>query len=106
MKLYHSILSDGIDEALKTYEMSPPLNEEEMNRLGLRLLRTKKLKEAVRILDLNVTAFPKSANAWDSLAEAYMIGGRELAIAYYRKSLELNPKNPDAVEYLKKLEAK
>jgi Flp pilus assembly protein TadD len=77
-----------------------------MNSLGLRLLRTKKLKEAVRVLDLNVTAFPKSANVWDSLAEAYMIGGKELAIAYYKKSLELNPNNPGAVENLKKLEAK
>jgi cytochrome c-type biogenesis protein CcmH/NrfG len=50
--------------------------------------------------------FPESANAWDSLAGAYMIGGKELAIAYYRKSLELNPDNRDAVESLKKLEAK
>jgi len=106
MKLYHSILDDGIDEALKAYKKSPRLNEDEMNRLGLRLLRTKKLKEAVRILDLNVTAFPKSANAWDSLAEAYMIDGNELAITYYKKSLELNPNNPGAVENLKKLEAK
>jgi hypothetical protein len=53
-----------------------------------------------------VAAFPKSANAWDSLAGACMIGGRELAIAYYRTSPELNPQNSDAVEALKKLEAK
>ena len=106
MSLYHSILDSGIDQALKKYEMGPPLNEDEMNRLGLRLLRTKKLKEAIRTLELNVAAFPKSANTWDSLAEAYMIGGKELAIAYYRKSLELNPNNPSAIENLKNLEAK
>lgn len=35
-----------------------------------------------------------------------MIGGKELAIACYKKSLELNPNNPGAVENLKKLEAK
>ena len=106
MKLYHSILDNGVEEALKAYEKSPPLNEDEMNRLGLRLLRTKKLKEAIRILELNVAAYPKSANAWDSLAGAYVIGGKELAIAYYKKSLELNPNNPSALENLKKLEAK
>jgi len=106
MKLYHSILENGIDQALKQYEAGPPLSEDDMNRLGLRLLRTKKLNPAIRTLELNVAAFPKSANAWDSLAEAYMTGGRELAIAYYRKSLELNPNNPGAVENLKKLEAK
>ena len=106
MKLYKSILDNGVGEALKAYEKKPALNEDEMNSVGLRLLRTKKLKEAVQILELNVTAFPKSANAWDSLAEAYMVGGKELAIAYYKKSLELNPNNPGAVENLKKLEAK
>ena len=106
MKLYRSILDHGADEALKQYEKGPPLNEDDMNRLGLRLLRTKKYDEGIRTLKLNVAAFPNSANAWDSLAEAYMIGGKELAIAYYRKSLELNPSNPDAVENLKKLEAK
>lgn len=106
MKLYHAILDSGIDEALKQYQAGPPLNEDDMNRLGLRLLRTKKLKEAIRILELNVEAFPKSANAWDSLAGAYMIGGRELAIMSYRKSLQLNPDNREGAENLKKLEAK
>jgi len=106
MKLYHSILDDGIDQALKQYETGPRLNEDDMNRLGLRLLRTRKLKEAIRTLERNVVAFPKSANAWDSLAEAYMIGGKELAISYYRRSLELDPNNRGALENLKKLEAK
>jgi len=44
---------------------------------------------------------PGTVWAW-----AYMVGGNELAIAYYRKSLELNPDNPNAAESLKKLEAK
>jgi CubicO group peptidase (beta-lactamase class C family) len=106
MKLYHAILDEGVDAALRRYEAGPHLNEDDMNRLGLRLLRTKKLKEAIRTLELNVAAFPKSANAWDSLAAAYMIGGRELAIACYRKSLGLNPDNREGAENLKKLEAK
>jgi CubicO group peptidase (beta-lactamase class C family) len=106
MKLYWTILDNGIDAALKQYQAGPPLDEEQMNKLGLRLLRTKKFREAIRTLELNVAAYPKSANAWDSLGAAYMTGGKELAIAYYRKSLELNPDNPNAVENLKKLEAK
>jgi tetratricopeptide (TPR) repeat protein len=51
-------------------------------------------------------AFPKPANTWDGLAEAYIIGGKELAIAYYRRSIELYPDNANAIEMLKKLEAK
>jgi hypothetical protein len=34
-----------------------------------------------------------------------MTAGKELAVQYYRKSLELNPENSNAVEMLKKLEA-
>ena len=68
--------------------MGPRLDEDEMNRLRLRLLRTKKLKEAIRFFELNVAAFPKSANTWDSLAEAYMIGGKELAISQVKWQLD------------------
>jgi hypothetical protein len=35
-----------------------------------------------------------------------MIGGKELAIAYYQKSLDLNPDNSNAVEVLKRLQAR
>jgi tetratricopeptide (TPR) repeat protein len=102
MQLYRAILDRGIDEALK---QSPPLEEGPMNALGYQLLAAKRFREAIRIFEMNTAAFPKSANAWDSLAEGFMIGGKELAIAYYRKSLELNPQNSNASEMLKKLEA-
>jgi CubicO group peptidase (beta-lactamase class C family) len=103
MQLYSAILKRGIDEALKDYK---PLDEGSMNNLGYQLLAARKFKEAIRIFELNAAAFPNSGNTWDSLAEAYTIGGKELAIAYYRKSLVLNPDNANAVEMLKKLEAK
>ena len=106
MKLYRAILDGGIEAALKQYQSQPPLDEDQMNALGLRLLRTKRFKEAIGILQLNVDAYPKSANTWDSLAWAWMSGGKELAIEYYKKSLELNPDNRNAVEALKKLEGK
>jgi len=79
--------------------------EPELNRLGYQLLRTGKAKEAIEIFKLNVEAYPKSFNTYDSLAEAYMtINERELAIQNYKKSLELNPNNTNAVEVLKRLE--
>jgi Tfp pilus assembly protein PilF len=56
---------------------------------------------------LAVSFYPKSANTYDSLAEAYEINGdRELAIKNYKRSLELNPKNTNAVDHLKTLEHK
>jgi CubicO group peptidase (beta-lactamase class C family) len=79
--------------------------EEELNRVGYDLMRDGKLKEAVEIFKLNVEAYPQGFNTYDSLAEAYMnLNQRELAVTNYKKSLELNPKNTNAVEMLKRLE--
>ena len=84
-----------------TYDFSEP----ELNNLGYRLLRAKKLKEAVEIFKLNVEMYPQGFNTYDSLAEAYAnLNERELAITNYKKSLELNPKNTSAVDALKRME--
>jgi CubicO group peptidase (beta-lactamase class C family) len=78
--------------------------ENELNVLGYRLLQTNKLAEAIEILKLNVETYPQSANAYDSLGEAYMVhGDKDLAIANYKKSLELNPKNANATAKLASL---
>jgi CubicO group peptidase (beta-lactamase class C family) len=80
--------------------------EGELNTLGYRLLRNGKGKDAVEIFKLNVEAFPKASNVHDSLAEAYMnLNERELAISNYKKAIELDPKNTNAVEMLKRIEA-
>jgi Flp pilus assembly protein TadD len=82
------------------------LDEDELNSLGYQLLGNKKFKEAIRVLQLNVEAYPQSSNVYDSLGEAYMDdGNKPLAIANYQKSLELNPKNHGAVTMLQKLNA-
>ena len=83
------------------------LIESEMNTLGYYFLNTRKaIDAAVAVFRLNVEAFPNSANAYDSLGEAYMVkGDKELAIRNYQRSLELNPRNTNAIELLKKLRA-
>ena len=66
----------------------------------------RKLPEALAYFKLNVEFYPDSWNVYDSLAEGYMENGeKELAIANFKKSLEMNPQNNNAVEMLKKLEA-
>lgn len=83
------------------YDFSEPL----LNTLGYNLLENRKVKEAIEIFKLNVEMFPQSANAYDSLGEAYMINGdKEHAIKNYKKSLELNPQNTNAGKMLKKLQ--
>ncbi|HJS23466.1 MAG TPA: serine hydrolase [Pyrinomonadaceae bacterium] len=84
-----------------TYDFAEP----ELNQLGYQLLRSGKPKEAIEIFKLNVEAYPQGFNTYDSLAEAYMaVNERELAIQNYKKSVELNPGNANAVEVLKRLE--
>jgi len=108
-----TIASSGIDAAAKQYhdlKAAAPatynFDEDELNNLGYELIRAKKFKEAIRVLQLNVEAYPQSSNVYDSLGEAYMDdGNKPLAIANYQKSLELNPKNRGAVVMLQKLTA-
>lgn len=81
--------------------------ETDINIEGYRLLGRKKVKEAVKIFTMNAELFPESSNVYDSLAEAYMAdNNKELAIQYYKKSLELNPENENAKKRLKELESK
>ncbi len=75
--------------------------------LGYNFLRAGKADKAAKIFGLMVSANPESANAYDSLGEAYMKNQQtELAMKNYKKSLELNPENSNAAEMLKKLQAK
>jgi len=108
-----TIASRGIDPAIAQYRQlkaSQPaaynFDENELNGLGYELIRGKKYDDATRVLQLNVEAYPHSGNVYDSLAEAYMDeGNKPLAIAYYRESLQINPKNRNAVVMLQKLNA-
>ena len=75
-----------------------------MNRLGYELLRDGKTDDAIEIFKLNVEAYPRSANTYDSLAEAYVKkGNKEEAIKYYSKALEVNPQFASAIEALRQL---
>jgi TolA-binding protein len=80
--------------------------EATLNNLGYRLIQKGRVKDAIRVFRLNTEAYPNAANTYDSLAEAYMLNGkRELAIRNYKRSLQLNPKNTNAVTMLEKLAA-
>jgi CubicO group peptidase (beta-lactamase class C family) len=82
------------------------LDEGELNAAGYTLLGDGSVAHAIVLFELGAAAFPSSFNAYDSLAEAYMIhGDKQLAIQNYKRSLELNPNNTNAAVMLKKLGA-
>jgi len=108
--LYFTFQKDGIATALHEYQLlkkqHPDLydfREKQLGELGGRLLREGYPKDAVEIFQLNVTAYPSSAGAYDRLADAYLVAGnKSLAIANYKKALQLDPTLAHAVQALKK----
>jgi tetratricopeptide (TPR) repeat protein len=79
-------------------------SETGLNRFGYQLLDRKDKSPAIALFKFIVELYPDSANAYDSLGEAYMADGdKKLAIENYEKSLQLNPANANAVEMLKRL---
>ncbi|WP_035567062.1 serine hydrolase domain-containing protein [Hymenobacter sp. IS2118] len=79
------------------------LPEAEVNAWGYALLKQAQPQNALEIFKLNVSLYPQSANAYDSLGELYAeLGNRELARKNYQRSVALNPQNKAAADYLKK----
>ena len=67
-------------------------SEAGINALGYSFLAQSKFQEAVALLRMNTEDFPKSANTYDSLAEAlFKSGDAAEASASYAKALEMDP---------------
>ena len=101
----------GVQAALERYtEMKNfqsaeyKIEEVTLNRLGYTLLFSNQTQDEISVLKRNAREYPRSANVYDSLAQAYMkTDEKDLAIQNYEKSLQLDPKNQNAVDELKKL---
>ncbi|WP_223600958.1 alpha/beta hydrolase-fold protein [Chryseobacterium sp. GVT01B] len=82
-------------------------DEDFINDSGYQRLNNGDFQHAIEIFTENVKENPKSANAYDSLGEAYMkSGNNRLAIENYEKSVQLNPQNDNAVKILQELKRK
>jgi tetratricopeptide (TPR) repeat protein len=83
--------------------------ESRLNETGYNLMRGGQMDAALFVFQLNTELFPKSANAWDSLAEVnWKSGKREEAIRFYKKAIELDPNGSvgdNARAMLKEVEA-
>src|SRR5262249_42644026 len=94
------------EELKRTRPAAALLEENAVNKLGYRFLQAARNKEAIEVLQLNVEFHPKSANAYDSLAEAHLNAGeKELALRNCKKALELDPLLRTSREMLTKLTA-
>lgn len=88
-------------------EATAVANEAELNAYGYQLLGENRFDEAIKIMALNTERHPESANAWDSLGEAYALkGDKSNAIVSFKKALSKNPPEPvkiNSEKYLKQL---
>lgn len=109
MKMYGILKNGGItklESSLKQLLESHGMlyNDRHLNFFGYELMNDELLDDAIEVFKLNAKLFPEVPNVWDSLAEAYMNkGNNELAIANYKKVLELDPGNRNAKKMLEKL---
>jgi CubicO group peptidase (beta-lactamase class C family) len=111
--IFKTIAAAGIEAGVKKYrelkqtqQENYDFQERHLNSLGYNLIRQGRIKEAIRVFQLNVEAYPESSNVYDSLGEGYMLNGDKApAIENYEKSLKLDSGNANAVEMLKKLRA-
>jgi tetratricopeptide (TPR) repeat protein len=108
---FEMVRNGRIDEGLRAFLDNKEENlrrylpmETNLNLWGYELLQNEQYGAAIKMLVFTTRLYPQSSNAFDSLGEAYMSNGDiEPAIRSYRRSLELNPDNANAVKMLKKL---
>lgn len=87
----------GLDRAYQLYDVEKRRNpkgvlfpESEMNAYGYQRLQGGHPEEAIAIFSMNVDAYPRSANTYDSLADAYLAAGkRPEALATAQKALKV-----------------
>jgi dienelactone hydrolase len=77
--------------------------EAAINLLGYELMQGGRAKDAIQVLELNVQAYPDSANTYDSLADAY-VAAKDPAKAseYARKAIDTLGRDKGASEEQKK----
>ncbi len=106
------IAQDGLAAATECFrelraaeEGAFEFDEAEFNALGYRLLGAGDTAKALAVFAMNTELFPQSANAWDSLGEAYFTDRRlPEALRHYRRSLELNPESESARQMIARID--
>jgi tetratricopeptide (TPR) repeat protein len=101
--LERKIADDGIAEAIsrynlaiKTIEDSPYyIDRNELNQLGYTFINESKAEAAIAVFQLAIEIYPKSANLYDSISDAYIANGDTAsAINAVMKCIRLIPDDP------------
>ena len=106
--LAERILAEGKESALAWFAKEQKIDrrrvpgEPVMNRVAYQLKRAGELDHALSVFRFNTEVFSKSANVWDSLAEACAEKGLVAeAIQHYEKAVKMAPTNEKTKAKLK-----
>lgn len=99
--LKKSIKQKGVDNAITKYyslkasnNKNLHFNEEVLHYLANELVLQKKYKEAIKLHEVNITEYPKTAIPLESLGDLYLeIGNKAKALECFTKAQLLKPKN-------------
>ncbi|MFD2823543.1 serine hydrolase [Lacinutrix iliipiscaria] len=103
------IKNEGIAKGIKFYKDHKDLDEyyvseTELIVAGYRFLQAGNAAAAAEVFKLSTEVFPDRDNPYDSYAEALKtLGKNKEAIINYKKSLQINPNNTNAIRMLKEL---
>lgn len=82
-------------------------NDDHYNDIAYKLLKLKKTEEAFKVFKLNETHNPDSWAVCHGLGETYrLMGKKDQAMIYYKKSLKLNPNNKESMNAMARLNGK
>ena len=112
--LYETAAAKGVPAALEQlrelreqFYGSGLFRERTLNVVGRRLLDNKRPDDALTVFRANLELYPRSVNALFTIARIGMVrGDRALAETYFRKVLEVDPKNGAAQQALDALKAR
>jgi pimeloyl-ACP methyl ester carboxylesterase len=101
----------GVEHARRLYDEAKSRDksvvlfpETETNLVGYQLLQAGNLKDALGVFQLNVEAYPRSANVYDSLSDAYLaMGSKDEALKYAQKAIEMLDTDTNATPQFKQL---
>ncbi len=106
-QFFYAITERPTEESVGRYQRlrekdSPVTREGVVNDIAYELLRNGQHDKALSFFDLNIKAYPRSANPYDSMGEALeATGDRARAAVYYQKALDLLPSDSSQTETAK-----
>jgi CubicO group peptidase (beta-lactamase class C family) len=107
-RIIKTIEDSGIEQAKEEFikkDENEKLLEFMMRNAGFNFIDDNKPEIGMKIFEMNVFVYPGSPEALQALGEGYMETGKnELALKYFKQSLDINPDNPFIKDMIKKLE--